>query len=131
MKPDCIFCKIVSGEIPSKKVYEDENFMGILDVNPIAEGHTLIIPKKHFTNILEMPSSLGNEFIDAVKRAAVKIMGKCRAEGFNLGINTNESAGQIVFHLHAHVVPRKKGDGIKLLQQSHDSHCMCSENDKI
>ena len=117
LKTDCIFCKIVRGEIPLKKVYEDENFIGILDANPVTEGHTLIIPKKHFANILEMPSSLGNEFIEAVKKMALKIIDEKKAEGFNFGINTNKAAGQIVFHLHAHIIPRKKGDGIKLMQK--------------
>ncbi len=114
---DCIFCKIIKGEIPSKRIYEDDNFMAILDVNPVAEGHTLVISKKHFTNILEMPSTLGNEFIDAVKKTALKIISEYKAEGFNFGVNTNKAAGQVVFHLHAHILPRKKGDGIKLMQK--------------
>ena len=110
---ECIFCKIAKGEIDSKKVYEDESFFGILDVKPVVEGHTLIISKKHFKNILDVPSSLGGEMLDAIKKVGLDLIKEKSAEGFNVIVNTNESAGQIVNHFHAHVLPRKKGDGLK------------------
>ena len=110
---DCIFCKIVKGEIKSDIVYDDDNFIGILDINPIAEGHTLIIPKNHYRTILDMPSSLGGEVIDAIKKVSLKLMDEGKAEGFNVVQSNNEVAQQEVPHLHFHIVPRKKGDGLK------------------
>ena len=107
---DCIFCKIVNGEIPSKKVYEDDNFIGILDINPEMEGHTLVIPKKHFKTLLDMPSSLGNEYLDAIKKVSLDLIKKEKAEGFNVTFNINRLAGQEVDHVHAHIFPRKTGD---------------------
>ena len=111
---DCIFCKIARGEIDSKKIYEEDNFFGILDIHPVAEGHTLIISKKHFKTILDMPSSLGCELIDAVKKVSLDLIKQKKAEGFNLIVNSGESAGQIVHHFHAHVIPRRKGDGLRI-----------------
>jgi len=113
-KEDCIFCKVVKGEIPSKRVYEDDNFLAILDINPETEGHTLVMPKKHFKTILDTPSSLGNEFLDAIKKVSLKLVEKYKAEGFNVVFNTNRIAGQEVDHVHAHILLRKSSDGMKL-----------------
>lgn len=112
-KEDCIFCKIVKGEIESKKVFDDENFFGILDINPVSEGHTLIIPKKHFETILDMPNTLGNELTEAIKNVSLKLIGERKAEGFNVMQSNYPVAQQDVPHLHFHIVPRKKGDGLK------------------
>ena len=112
---DCIFCKIVRGEIPAEKVYEDDNFIGILDANPKAEGHTLIIPKKHFKTLLDMPNSLGNEMTEGVKKISLKLIEDGKAEGFNLVANNFEVAGQIVPHVHFHIIPRKKSDGLNVI----------------
>ena len=111
---DCIFCKIVKGEIPAEKIYSDDNFIGILDINPEAEGHTLIIPKKHFKTILDTPNSLGNEFLEAIKNVALKLAKDKKADGFNIIFNVNRLAGQEVDHVHCHVIPRKENDGCKL-----------------
>ena len=111
---DCIFCKIVKGEIPCTKTYEDDNFIGFLDIHPRAKGHTVIIPKKHFRNLLDMPTSLGNEMVDAVKNVGLNLIRDENAEGFNLIANTEAAAGQVVFHFHLHVIPRKKNDGLKI-----------------
>jgi histidine triad (HIT) family protein len=108
---DCIFCKIVAGEIPSERVYEDDNFIGILDINPHTKGHTLVIPKKHYTTLLDAPSSLLGEFLDAGKKVALNLINKEKAEGFNLIMSNFEVAQQEVPHVHLHVVPRRKGDG--------------------
>ena len=110
---DCIFCKIVSGEIPGKKVYEDDNFIGILDINQVAEGKTLLIPKKHYKTILDMPNSLGNEMLEAIKKISLKLIEEGKAEGFNLLVNTYGVAGQVVPHAHIHILPRKTDDGLK------------------
>jgi len=114
VKEDCIFCKIIRGKIPSEKIYEDDNFIGILDINPKTKGHSLIIPKKHFKTLLDVPSSMLGEFLDAGKKLAIKLLEKENAEGFNLVMNNYEVAGQIVPHVHMHILPRKKDDGFKL-----------------
>jgi histidine triad (HIT) family protein len=114
MEKECIFCEIIKGEIPCEKVYEDDNFIGILDIEPEVEGHILVIPKKHFGSFLDTPSSLGGEFFDAIKNIGLKLIKNKEADGFNIVFNTNESAGQVVKHVHAHILPRKIGDNRKL-----------------
>ena len=111
----CIFCKIAKGEIPSKKIYENKNFFSIFDVNPITKGHGLVISKKHFRTILELPDDLGADFLDCVQKTAIRILEQEKAEGFNLINNNSEVAGQLVHHFHAHIIPRKKGDGLKFI----------------
>jgi len=111
---DCVFCKILKGEIKSDIVYSDDNFFGILDINPKAEGHTLIVSKKHFKNILDVPSSLGGELLDAVKKVGLNLIKEKKGSGFNLVSNCGSEAGQIVHHFHVHVIPRRKGDGLRI-----------------
>jgi len=111
---DCLFCKIVSGEVPSKEIYEDDNFIGILDINPLAEGHTLIIPKKHFRNLLDLPTTLGNELLEAIKKVSLKLIDDGYAEGVNVQSSNESAAQQEVFHTHVHIIPRKKDDNVKL-----------------
>ena len=113
MNNDCIFCKIIAGKIPCSKIYENDNFISIADVNPIISGHTLIISKKHFATILDMPNSLSPELLDCIKKTSLKLMEKYNAEGFNLANNNFKVAGQIVNHVHFHILPRKKQDGFK------------------
>ena len=110
---DCIFCKISSGEIPSEKIYENEEFFSIPDANPVAEGHSLVISKKHFETTLDLPSSLGSELLDCVKKTAAKLIEEKKMEGFNVVNNNFKSAGQIVPHVHFHIIPRNKGDRVK------------------
>ena len=110
---ECIFCKIVKGEIKSDIVYSDDNFIGILDIHPKAKGHTVIFPKKHFRNLLDMPSSLGNEMLESVKSVALDLIKQGEGEGFNVVVNNEPAAGQVIFHAHIHVIPRKKDDGLK------------------
>jgi len=112
-KEDCIFCKIVSGEIPAEKVYEDDNFIAIKDVHPLVEGHCVVLSKKHFVNLIDCPASLYGEFLEAAEKTAMKLIKEVNAEGFNLHMNNFEVAGQVVKHMHLHVLPRKKGDGFK------------------
>ena len=111
---DCIFCKIAKGEIPAEKIYENDNFFSVPDANPVIKGHSLIISKKHFETALDMPNSLGLELLDCIKNTALKLMEKYNAEGFNLINNNFEVAGQVVNHVHFHIIPRKKEDGKKL-----------------
>lgn len=115
MVDECIFCKILKGEIPCTKTYEDDNFVGILDLHPKSKGHTLVISKKHFRNLLDMPNTLGNELVEAIKNISLNLIKEKKAEGVNILFNTEPVAGQVVFHLHAHIIPRKKDDGLKML----------------
>lgn len=111
---DCIFCKIARKEIEVDKIiYENDNFLSIPDANPVVEGHSLIISKKHFETTLDMPNSLGSELLDCIKKTATILIKEQKAEGFNIMNNNFESAGQIVKHVHFHIVPRKKNDGFK------------------
>jgi len=111
---DCIFCKIAKGEIPSKKILETDNFFAVKDINPKVKGHSLIISKRHYPTLLDMPSSLLGEFLDAAKRLAFKLLDEEKAEGFNVVINSYEVAGQVVPHVHLHILPRKKDDGFRM-----------------
>jgi len=113
--PDCIFCKIASGKVSAEKIYENANFFSILDANPVVEGHSLVISKKHFENSLELPSSLGVELLDAIKNTVMKILEKYKVDGFNILNNNSKVAGQIINHVHFHIIPRKEGDGLKIL----------------
>ena len=110
---DCIFCKIVKGEIDSAKIWEDENFLAFLDANPKCEGHTLIIPKKHFDNLESLDIINSSKCIEAIQEIGKILMQKYDAEGFNLLLNNGEVAGQIVEHVHFHLLPRKEGDDKK------------------
>lgn len=105
MNEDCVFCKIVSGEISSEKLFENENFIIIRDVNPVTDGHCLVIPKKHFDSFLDLDSKLYEDFLKITRNFVEGLN-----ENFNLIINNGENAGQVVKHLHMHVVPRTKDD---------------------
>lgn len=108
---DTIFSKIINGEIPSSKIYDDEKCIVILDIQPVNLGHALVIPKEPFANIYEIPSDLaGHIFVVAKKIAQAQKIG-LGAEGVNIMMNNDEAAGQIVFHAHIHVIPRYRGDG--------------------
>jgi len=113
MSEECIFCKIAKGEIPSEKIYENDSFFSIFDVNPLVEGHALVISKNHFETTLDVPNNLGSYFLDCVKNTALKLINNLGSEGFNLHNNNKEIAGQLVHHFHMHVIPRKKDDGFK------------------
>jgi histidine triad (HIT) family protein len=111
---DCIFCKIIKGEIPSEKILETDNFFAIKDINPKTSGHSLVISKKHYQTLLDVPSSLFGEFLETAKKLALKLMKEEAAEGFNLIMNNYRIAGQLVPHIHIHVLPRKKEDNFKI-----------------
>ncbi len=110
---DCLFCKIVAGEIPSQKIFEDENFLAFLDINPVNLGHTLVIPKKHSRNILEMDDKLLGEMMILVKKLTNHIKDNLNADGINIMSNNEAEGGQIIFHTHIHIIPRFSGDGFK------------------
>ena len=113
---DCIFCKIVRGEISSLKVYEDDNVLAFLDHTPVKAGHTLVIPKKHFATFLDVPVDILSQVVEVIKKITPAILEGVVAEGFNLNLNNGAVAGQVVFHAHWHIIPRNSGDNLKLWQ---------------
>lgn len=112
---NCVFCKIAKGEILAQKVKESNNFFAIRDAHPKAEGHTLVIPKKHFVTLLDIPNTLGSELTKILKDVASDILDSKLGNGFNIIQNNLAPAGQVVMHAHFHVIPRHEGDGLKPL----------------
>ena len=110
---DCIFCKIVKGEIPSFKVFEDEHTFAFLDISPINIGHTLVIPKKHHADIHELPEEELHHVMDTVKKLSTAIQKATSADGINVSMNNGSAAGQIIFHSHVHIIPRFENDEFK------------------
>ena len=111
---DCIFCKIIKGEIPSYKVFEDGEVLAFLDVTPASKGHTLIIPKEHYENIFDIPGALLEKISTVAKDLAVKYEDRLGADGFNLIQSSKEHAQQEVMHFHMHLLPRYEGDKLDL-----------------
>ncbi len=111
MSDDCLFCKMVEGEIDCEKVYEDRNFLAFLDINPVNKGHTLLIPKKHCKDLLSFPEDLDHDFIETAKKVANAVLEGTDAEGFNLSMNNGSASGQEIFHAHFHIIPRWEDDG--------------------
>lgn len=107
---ECIFCRIIKKEIPAKLVDETDNFIAILDVNPKAEGHTLIISKSHYATLLDIPSNLAGEMLKLIKKIAQNLK---PSSSFNLLVNNSPAAGQAIMHAHIHLIPRKEGDGLR------------------
>ena len=110
----CIFCKIINGEIPSKKVYEDDDVLAILDISQATLGHTLVMPKKHYANILEIPSDEYSKVMLKVKEIANKINTNLKPNGINVLNNCGEVAGQTVMHYHVHILPRYTDNDINI-----------------
>jgi len=111
MSEKTIFEKIVAGEIPSYKIYEDDDVFAFLDISPNQYGHTLVISKKPFKNILDLSPEITCKLFQAVQKIAVAIKKAVQADGINILMNNESSAGQIVFHAHVHIVPRYENDG--------------------
>ena len=102
----CVFCSIIKGDIPSKKVYEDDNTLAILDISQTTCGHTLVMPKKHYENFLEMPKEEFADLMTKTQTIVKQVVENLDAKGCNILINTNEVAGQSVMHTHVHIIPR-------------------------
>lgn len=126
-----VFCKIVKGEIPCYKVYEDDVCLAFLDVNPVSKGHTLVIPKSHFDDVIDCNTEVYAHIMLVVKRLSTLIMKRMDAKGLNIVTNAKEVAGQTVPHFHVHIIPRysdndgykaeyTKVEGLDLLQIQHD-----------
>ena len=112
MSEDCIFCRIVDGELPSYTVYEDEEVLAFLDVNPVAEGHTLVIPKAHHERLTDMDAETTGAVFRATREVAEAVDNAFEPDGYNVFQTNGEAAGQEVFHSHVHVVPRNEDDEI-------------------
>ncbi len=112
---NCIFCKIVDGEIPSRTLYEDDDFKVILDVGPASKGHALVIPKEHYADIYELPEDVAAKAFVLAKKMTAKMTDALKADGFNLVQNNGEVAGQTVHHFHLHLIPRYENDGVGLI----------------
>ena len=114
---DCLFCKIVAGEIPAARVYEDEGVLAFLDINPVSPGHTLVIPKKHFPNLYGTPDEVISKIFVVAKKIALGIKTAMNTDGTNLQTNNDPAAGQVIPHTHIHIIPRYEKDGLKLWPQ--------------
>lgn len=106
MVDDCIFCKIIAGDIPYSKVYEDEEVLAFLDISQVTPGHTLVVPKKHARNLLEMDETATAQLFARVSKVAKKVEAATQAKGMNIISNMEEVSGQTVFHTHVHIIPR-------------------------
>ena len=126
-KDDCIFCKIANGEIPSRTIYEDDNFKCFLDLDPATKGHALIVPKEHYDNLFELGDKEAKALIPVAKKLANTMMDRLGAEGMNLVQNNGEIAGQTVHHFHLHLIPRYTGDNNE--DKIGWNHCGATEND--
>ncbi|MEH7884548.1 HIT family protein [Bacillus sp. JJ1609] len=129
---DCIFCKIINGEIPSAKVYEDENVLAFLDISQVTKGHTLVIPKVHKENVFDLTDEIAANVFSAVPKVANAIKAAYDPIGLNVLQNNGEAAGQSVFHFHMHLIPRYgKGDGFGAVWKTHQEEYTSDDYKKI
>ncbi len=111
MSDDCVFCSIVAGDIPARTVHETDDVLAFLDANPLAAGHTLVIPKAHAQHVGDLDSALASDLFDVVAELTPRVRNAVDADAANVGINDGAAAGQEVPHVHVHVIPRFEGDG--------------------
>ncbi|MCH5295493.1 MAG: HIT family protein [Treponema sp.] len=130
-KADCIFCKIIRGELPSKKIYEDERTFAFLDIAKDIDGHILVIPKDHCTNLLDAPKETLECVMGTVQKVARNLTERCGYDGVNTFNCNGESSGQTVFHYHVHVIPRKTGDGERPFKFSGARHELEEMHDRL
>ena len=112
--PNCIFCKIAGGEIPSATLYEDADFRVIMDISPASKGHALILPKEHYANLYELPDELAAKVLVLAKKMTTKLKDIVGCDGYNVLQNNGEAAGQTVFHFHMHLIPRYENDEVNI-----------------
>ena len=110
----CIFCEIAKRNISSKVIYEDDDVMAFLDVNPVNEGHTLVIPKKHYANVFELDEEIAAKLAKVTVMLAKRIKERLNVDNLNILNNNGEISGQTVLHYHIHLIPRKENDSLKL-----------------
>lgn len=121
---NCIFCQIIKGEMDATKIYEDDNVLAFLDVQPVNKGHVLVVPKTHVSKLEELSSETLTQVMEVVQKVGRSIKQGLSAEGYNVNLNNDAVAGQIIPHVHFHVIPRYEEDGLKLWSQGR------YENDK-
>ena len=109
---DCVFCKMVAGQIPVTKIYEDEVVLVFLDIGPVSDGHTLLIPKQHFEKLHDCPPQLLAQIASVLGKISRAVADAMNSDGYNVLCNNGRSAGQLVEHLHFHIIPRNAGDGV-------------------
>ena len=109
---DCIFCKIIAGEVPCTKIYENDHLLAFLDVGPVSEGHVLVVLKQHTTQIDQTDPLAMTEIGKVLPKLAGAIKDAMAADGYNVLCNNGPSAGQVVEHMHVHIIPRKENDGV-------------------
>ena len=109
---ECVFCKMVAGEIPVTRIYENKSVLVFLDIGPISDGHTLVIPKQHFEKLHDCPADVLSDISSVLGKVAPAVVSAVGAEGYNVLCNNGRVAGQVVSHLHFHIVPRNAGDGV-------------------
>ena len=131
--PNCIFCKIANGEIPSNTIYEDDSFRVILDNGPATKGHALVLPKDHYADIFATSEDTAAKAMIVAKKVSEKLKAKLGCEGLNIVQNNGEVAGQTVKHLHIHLIPRYTDDGQHILWNptSPSAEELASIRDKI
>lgn len=127
---NCIFCKIAAGEIPSRTIYEDDSFRVIMDISPASKGHSIIIPKNHAKDLFEFSDEDAGKIFVVAKKVAAAMKDVLKCDGFNILQNNGEIAGQTVFHLHVHLIPRYKGDTIDI-KWKHDLKFSDEEMDRL
>ncbi len=111
---NCIFCKIIKGEIPSNKIYEDDDFCVILDIAPATKGHAVLLPKHHAADVYSLPDEYLEKVLKVARKCADAMVKTLDCDGVNILQNNGEAAGQTVFHYHTHIIPRYKGDGANI-----------------
>lgn len=116
----CIFCKLAHGDIPTNQIYEDEDFKVIMDANPASKGHCIILPKTHAANIFELPEEYCEKIFSVAKKCAAVLMKVLNCDGINILQNNGEAAGQTVFHLHVHLIPRFLDDKVQIKWAPHE-----------
>jgi len=109
---DCLFCRMVDGQVPVTGIYEDQFVLAFLDIRPVSDGHTLVIPKQHFSRLDECPAELLGQVCSRLGKIAAAVVAAVNCDGYNLLCNNGRAAGQLVEHLHFHIIPRNKGDGV-------------------
>lgn len=109
---ECIFCKIIAGQIPCYKVFENSAVLAFLDINPISDGHTIVIPKAHYERADQCPPEILAEFAKSLPQIAKAVTGAVGAPAFNILCNNGSPAGQVVKHIHFHIIPRRENDKV-------------------
>lgn len=111
-KDGCLFCRMVAGHIPVTKIFEDDVVLAFLDIGPLSDGHTLVIPKQHFDKLHDCPAELLGQVCSRLGKIAGAVTAAMQSDGYNLLCNNGRAAGQLVEHLHFHIIPRNAGDGV-------------------